>query len=224
MKRSRSASGRMMVLSFLVLAGLTLFWTLGCSRQLPAAASSATAKSSLLPFDRVSDNGGVSPTAGFTPDGIPAGTQVSIQLQEGLSSADCRVGDPFQAVLDEPVVVAGRTLAPRGTPVTGTVVAAKASRSPHQPGYLRLTLASMFLNGKSIPLQSSSIFTKGAYEKRTAPAMQGSEADGKDAVVDAAEDSGNKTGSPIHPNRGNVRFSTGRRLTFRLAQPLHLQG
>jgi len=124
-------------------------------------------------------------------------------------------------------VVAGRTLAPRGTPVTGSVVAAKASGSLHDPGYLRLTLTSISLNGKSIPLHSSSIFAKGApYENRKTPTMQRSGVDDEGAAVESAQDSGkgNGTSSAIYANRGNVRFSTGRRLTFRLAQPLHLQG
>src|SRR5208282_4541030 len=225
MTRSRPASRPMMVLGFLIRAGLTVIWATGCSRQIAAPGSAATGNRSQLPFDRVSDNGGVSPTAGFTSDGIPAGTEISIQLQEGLSSADSRVGDPFQAVLDEPLVVAGRTLAPRGTPITGSVVAAKASGSLRDPGYLRLTLTLISLNGKSIPLHSSSIFAKGAPdEKRKTPTMQRSGVDDEGAVVASAQDSGNGTRSPIYPNRGNVRFSTGRRLTFRLAQPLHLQG
>jgi len=226
MKRSRPASRRMMVLGFgfVVLAGLTVIWATGCSRQIAAPESSGTANRSQLPFDRVSDNGGVSPTAGFSFDGIPAGTEITIQLQAALSSADSCVGDTFQAALGEPLVVAGRTVAPRGTPVTGSVVAAKASGGLHDPGYLRLTLTSISLNGKSIPLHSSSIFAKGApYEKPKTPTMQRSGADDKGAVVDSAHDSGDGSGSSIYPNHGNVKFSTGRRLTFRLAQPLHLQ-
>ena len=224
MTRSRPASRRMMVLGFLIRAGLALIWATGCSRQIAAPGSAATGNRSQLPFDRVSDNGGVSPTSGFTADGIPAGTEVTIQLQVALSSANFRASDTFQAVLGEPLVVAGRTLAPRGTPITGSVVAAKASGSLHDPGYLRLTLTSISLNGKSIPLHSSSIFAKGANEKRKTPTMQRSGVDDEGAAVESAQDSGNGTGSPIYPNRGNVRFSTGRRLTFRLAQPLHLQG
>lgn len=224
MKRSRPASRRMMVFGFMILAGLTFIWSTGCSRQIAAPESSGTANRSQLPFDRVSDNSGVSPTAGVTSDGIPAGTEVTIQLQAGLSSADSRSGDTFQAALGEPLVVARRTLAPQGTPVTGSVVAAKASGGLHDPGYLRLTLTSIFLDGKSIPLHSSSIFAKGApYEKRKTPTVHRSGADDKGAVVDSAHDSGDGSGSSIDPNHGNVKFSTGRRLTFRLAQPLHLQ-
>jgi hypothetical protein len=226
MKRSRLARRRIGVLGFglLMLAGLALLWT-GCSRQTAAPESSATTNRSQLPFDRVSENGGVSPTAGFASDAVPAAAEVTIQLQEDLSSAECRAGDNFQAVLGEPLVVAGRTLAPTGTPVTGAVVAAKAARSLHQPGYLRLTLTSIFLHGKSIPLQSSSIFAKGAsYEKGKMATMRSFGAGQKGALVESAQDSGNGTVPSIRPRRGNVTFSTGRRLTFRLAQPLHLQG
>jgi len=203
----------------LTLACVTLAWVTGCSRQLAVQGSGATANSGHLPFDRVSDSSGMSPTAGFTPEGIPAGTEVSIRLRIPLSSADSRVGDSFQAVLDEPVVVAGKTMVPRGTPVTGSVVAAKASGGPHDPGYVRLTLASIAMNGEAVPLQTSSIFAKGgSYEKRRAT-MTRSDGDGKDATT---ESRGNQLS--FSPSQGDVRFSTGHRLSFRLTQPLHLQG
>jgi hypothetical protein len=200
---------------------LTLAWVAACSRQLAVPGSTGTADGSQLPFDRVSDNAGISPTAGFTLDGIPAGTEVTIRLQLAFSSADSRAGDSFQAVLDEPLVVAGKTVVPRGTPVTGSVVAAKASGGEHNPGYLRVTLVSIAMDGKSVALQTSSIFAKGGvYERRKLPAIKRSEADSKG--VAAAVESLN--GSEFSPGQADARFSTGRRLTFRLSQPLHLSG
>jgi hypothetical protein len=146
-----------------------------------------------------------------------------MRLQLALSSAHSRVGDSFGGVLDEPVVVAGNTVAPRGAPVTGSVVAAKASGGLHDPGYLRVTLVSIDMNGKSVPLQTSSIFAKGgSYEKRKVPTMKSTETDGKGTAGESAEDSGNGSEPSFNPGQGDVRFSTGHRLTFRLAQPLHL--
>jgi hypothetical protein len=200
---------------------LTLAWVAACSRQLAVPGSTGTGDGSQLPFDRVSDNAGISPTAGFTLDGIPAGTEVTIRLQLAFSSADSRAGDSFQAVLDEPLVVAGKTVVPRGTPVTGSVVAAKASGGEHNPGYLRVTLVSIAMDGKSVALQTSSIFAKGGvYERRKLPAIKRSEADSKGvaAVVESLN------GSEFSPGQADARFSTGRRLTFRLSQPLHLSG
>jgi hypothetical protein len=208
-KRGQDAAMKRWRLSAaLGVAWLTLAWVTGCSRQLAVPGSKATANSGQLPFDRVSDNGGLSPTTGFASDGIPAGIAITIRLQMALSSADARAGDTFQAVLDEPLVVAGKTMVPRGTLVTGNVVAARAFGSLNEPGYLRLTLASMMENGNSVALQTSSVFAKGGSY-------------GKGSAAEPAMDSMDGTGISIHSGEGDVRFSTGRRLTFRLAQPLH---
>jgi hypothetical protein len=222
MKGRRWWAGRMTMV--LTLACIGTAWVTGCSRQLAVPASGGTADSGQLPFDRVSDNSGISPTGGFT-DGIPAGTEVIVRLQLPLSSADSRVGDSFQAVLDEPVVVAGRTVVPRGTPFTGSVVAAKASGGPLDPGYLRVTLASMAVDGKSIALQTSSIFAKGAsYKNRKTSAGKNSEAAGKGEVAESAVNSADGSERSFHPSQSDIRFSTGHRFTFRLAQPLHRLG
>jgi len=226
------------VVAWLALAWLTLACTTGCSRQVTAPGPNASANSGQLPFERVSDSSGFSPTAGFAFDGIPAGTEFTVRLQVALSSADARAGDSFQAVLDEPLVVAGKTLAAQGTPVTGSVVAARASEGLNDPGYIRLTLASIVMNGKSAALQTSSIFAKGGfYERRKPTPIRNSETNGKASASEPAVDGGNETA--INPSQGNasrgnlnqgspgqanVRFSTGRRLKFRLAQPLHPAG
>jgi hypothetical protein len=214
MKRRRRAGWIMMV--------LTLAWMTGCSRQLAVPASGNTPDNGQqLPFDRVSDSGGFSPTVPYTSDEIPAGTEVTVRLQLAFSSADSRAGDSFQALLDEPVIVDGKTVVPRGTPVTGSVIAAKASGGEHDPGYLRVTLVSMVVDGKSIALQTSSIFAKGgSYPRRKAATVENSGAANK--RVATAVNSGSGTEPSFSSGHTDARFSTGRRLTFRLAQPLHL--
>jgi hypothetical protein len=205
-------AGRLAVV--LTLAWVTLAWVTGCSRQVTVPGAGATADSGHLPFDRVSNNSGISPTAGIA-DGIPAGTEITIQLQSQLSSADSRVGDSFQAIV-EPVVVAGKTMVPGGTPVTGSVIAAKASSGALDPGYLRVILVSIAMNGGSVPLQTSSIFAKGGSHKKRRVTMKRSDGDGKDATT---ESRGSDLSSS--PGQGDARFSTGHRLSFRLTQPLH---
>jgi len=245
MKRWRRASRQTGALGvvWLALVGAT-----GCSRQVAVPGSNASANGGQLPFERVSDSGGISPTAGFAFDGIPAGTEFTVRLQVALSSADSRAGDSFQAVLDEPLVVARKTIAPRGTPVTGSVVAARPSEGLNDPGFMRLTLASIVMNGKSVALQTSSIFANGGfYERRKPTPIITSDTNGKVSVVEPAVGGSNATainpsqgnpnqgnpyqgnsyqGNPYqgNPGQGNVRFSTGRRLSFRLAQPLHPSG
>jgi hypothetical protein len=200
---------------------LTLVWATGCSRQLPVPESTGAAGGAQLPFDHRSDGGGVSPTADFASEGVPAGTEITIRLAAALSSADARVGDSFDAVLDESVIIAGKTVVLRGTPVTGSVVDTRVC-ARHDPGYLRITLASIAVNGRSVLLQTSSIFTKGeSYEKRAA-AMNRSQADGNGAVPEALAESAAGTGPVYTAKPGDVRFSTGHRFAFRLIQPLHL--
>jgi len=233
MKKSRQHGRPIVRVALASLAWVTVAGMTGCSRQLPVPASGGTAGSAHLPFDRVSNGSGISPTAGFAFDGLPAGTEITVRLQAALSSADSRVGDSFAAVVDEPVIVAGKIAVPQGAMVTGNVMAARTSRSVHEPGYLRVTLTSMVINGKAVPLRTSSIFAKGgSYAKREAPAVKTSGDNDKGAPAQSVEDSTNgrallnqpgSSPSLLGPGPRDVRFSTGRRLTFRLAQPLHLE-
>ena len=208
----------------LIFISVILITATGCSKQ-AVSGPTATAGTGQLPFDRVSDTAGITPTDGFVSDEIPAGTEVTILLRLALSSADSRPGDSFQAILDEPIVVAGQTVLPRGALVSGTVVAAKAGGHEPDPGYLRVTLSSIAVNGKPIPLQTSSIFAKGrAYGGRRGPQLKRSAGDAQVAAAQSAMGSGNGSEPRFNPGQSDVRFSTDRRLTFRLAQPLHLHG
>ncbi len=203
MKRSRQAGQRV---SLCAIMAATLFLS-ACSRQLGASGIAEDNKNRQLPFDRVSDAGGISPTDGFEGDEIPTGTQLDIRLQLPLSSASARVGESFSAVLDAPVIVAEKTVVPRGALVTGSVMATKASEL-HDPGYLRLTLISMVVNGKTIPLRTSSIFAKGG-SYASSPTINGSTL--------------NSSQSSFRPAKDDVQFSTGHRLCFRIVQPFHPQ-
>jgi hypothetical protein len=98
---------------------------------------------------------------------VPANTAIYVRLQQSISSATAQSGQNFSAELDEPLVVEGQTLAPKGAPVTGKVVAARESGHMHNAGYLRITLSSITLNGKTVPLQTNSVFVSGgSYKKR----------------------------------------------------------
>jgi hypothetical protein len=149
-----------------------------------------------LPFDSSAHNDGISPTQAFASTSIPAGTAIVIRLQSPLSSVQARLGDTFQGVLEEPIMVQGQTLAPSGTGITGKVLAAKVS-GPREPGYLRLTLSSIVLNGKPVEMHTSSVFSKGGRREHL---LSGTTA------------------------TNDTQFSTARRLTFRLLQPLPPQG
>jgi len=205
MKRSRQAGQRVTLCAAIV---ATLLVSTACSRQLGASGLIGDTKRSQLPFDRVSDAGGISPTDGFEGNEIPAGTQLNIRLQLPLTSASARVGQSFSAVLDSPVIVAEKTIVPRGALVTGSVMASKASAELDDPGYLRLTLISMVVNGKTVPLATSSVFVKGG-SYASSPTINGSALNSTESSFRAAKD--------------DVQFSTGHRLSFRIVRPFHPQ-
>ena len=213
-----------------------------CARQ-PNAQSSdqssaaPSADDQKLPFQHEAEKSGISPTGSLVPmpSNLPAGTPITIRLQSGVSSASSHSGDSFDAVLDEPVIIQGQTVIPRGAAVTGHVMEAKASGHLQDPGYLRITLDKISVEGKAVPLQTSSIFVKGAsHEKRNlemigggagAGALIGGLAGGgKGALIGTAVGAAGGTGVAYGTGKKDVGFGAERRLTFKVTESVPLRG
>ncbi len=192
---------------------LTLSFLCACSRP-PADDSSSsaanTAASQKLPFDREPRSTGVSPSQSLLPSTtkLPEGTPIPIRLRSALSSASSHAGDSFNATLDEPVVIDGQTLVASGTSATGHVLEAKPSAGSLEPGYLRIVLVSLDVGGRTVMIETSSIFAKGGSRDERNPASgPASGATQKDATQ----------------KDKNIALGTDRRLNFRLAQTVDLQ-
>ena len=212
----------------------------GCAQHesLPATGENATADEH-LPFAGTSDKDGIFPTSSLAPTAIPAGTPVTIHLQMSLSSATSRPGDSFEAVLDQPIIVRGQVVAPRGAILLGKVLDARASDQLQEPGYMRLALTGISINGKSLPMQTSSIFVKrGSREKRNPTVIGGASTGtastsgasssglslrGKGTLIGASTRSVAGSGTDQTTENMDVGLASERRLTFRLAQPLPLE-
>jgi hypothetical protein len=207
---------------FVVLVGVLLMGLIlaGCSkRESMSPVEESPSADQHLPFDATSDSGGISPTGLLAPAAIPAGTPVTIHLRLSLSSASSRSGDPFDAVLDEPIIVRGHTLAPKGTILTGRVLDARASDRFQEAGYLRLGLTAITLNGKVIPIQTSSIFMKrGSHEQRNVTIIRDGSGN-KGALIGASVE---VPGTTYATGSSDVGVAPERPLTFRLAQALPL--
>jgi hypothetical protein len=169
--------------------------------QSPDHASEADSARPAVPPDGQQENGTPfhSPSRGRS---LPAGTLITIQIETSLSIAHVNAGDPFTASVAGPLMIAGDTLIERGTPVSGRVESAQppAGRpglSP-DPGYVRLTLNTMTVDGRVLSLQTSSLFARGTLETSHSSKNPG-------------------------PNfASGFQVQKGRRLTFRLTAPVLL--
>jgi hypothetical protein len=195
----------------------------GIARRSEAEASSPTAQQN-LPFHQASEHAtddSVHPAV--PPDAkplnaapfpaksgsrsLPAGTLITVRLEKSLSIARVQAGDTFAATVSGPLTFDGDTLIAAGTAVTGRVESAQRSverpGSTPDPGYLRLILDAISVDGREITLQTSSLFTRGTIQtNRPLGASPGE----------------NGSGVPANP----LRIRKGRRLTFRLTAPVTL--
>jgi hypothetical protein len=216
------------LLSLMAVVGAML--ALGCS-SVPGnvnAAETTPAPSTSLPFAAEKAHAAAPETTT-----VAAGTLIDIRLQQQVSSASARSGDEFAAVLAEPLVANGKTLAPAGAPVTGRVVAARKSGRLHDSGYLRLALASIDIDGKAVPVHSSSVFVIGGAHKKRNLALIGGGAGvgtligaiaggGKGALIGGLVGTGAGTAGAYATGKKDVAFGAERHLTFRLTQSLTL--
>jgi len=189
------------------LAGLLALsaFTPSCNRSVEAGASASVSGSvKKLPF-HTNVAGPADAAATFGKNGLPfpsqhmrilpAGTLLTVRLQQALDSSNIRPGDGFAAVVAEPVSVDGDPVVSSGMPVIGVIESALVSKQQSNPGYLRLALSAISIDGKRFPLQTSSLFAQGLSTSTRA-------------------------GDKALPT--SVRLTEGRRLTFRLTVPAAL--
>src|SRR5437764_955467 len=100
------------------------------------------------------------------PD-IPSGTDVHVRMIDSLTSAEARVGDIFHGTLEEPIVVNGKQAFPKGSDVTGTVVAAHESGRLSDPGELSLVLNTVSSKGVASSVNVQPLQIKGESHKKS---------------------------------------------------------
>ena len=229
----------MRVLQGIGLAALTLEMVigLGCGHQssVPVVAAGALTppNTSGLPFDRAAQSGGISPTNSVIPPGaqVPSGTPIVVRLRKPLSSAKVHPNETFTAVLEEPVIINDQVVAEQGASVTGRIVEAKSTRQASSPGYMRLTLSSISIDGKPARIRTSSSFFKGVTPKRRVAPLPtesegmliGAAATSKLTAQDDATDEEDGEEPLAEVALREAMVSPERRLRFRLIEPLPIR-
>jgi len=93
---------------------------------------------------------------------LPAGTVISVRISQWLSSDHSRVGDQFNAMLDQPVIVNGWVVARRGETVMGRVASAQKAGHGQKDSQLGIELSQMVLaDGQQIPLRTQLLQANG---------------------------------------------------------------
>ena len=131
----------------------TALFAVGCSRPLaiPADGTLSNASSTLGRSDGTkTGDPGSQETSSAEPgrgenlpfkshENLPAGTMITVRLKNAISADDAISPDSFEAIVAQPVVVAGSTLIPAGSTVAGHVESAHTSKVKPDRGYVRLT-------------------------------------------------------------------------------------
>lgn len=94
------------------------------------------------------------------PRQVMQGTQIHLTLLNGIASSVARDGDPFAAVVADPVYLGGQLLIPAGARVTGvigTVNRARRFSIFRGQAYMNLTFRSIEIDRREIPVQMSII-------------------------------------------------------------------
>lgn len=161
---------------------------------------------------------------------LPAGTNLVIRMIDAVDSETNRVGQTFHASLDQPVMLDGQTVIPRGSDATVKLVDAKDSGKVTGRADLTLSLQSVSINGRMVDLNTQSINKEsGSQGEKTAKVAGGTAAvgaiigaiagGGKGAAIGAGAGAAAGAGSQVILGGQRVRIPSETRLTFILENP-----
>lgn len=103
---------------------------------------------------------------------IPAGTVLLARTAEPVSS-HARIGTPFKAELEHPVVIKGNVMLPAGTHLVGVVDASLGTRPVSDA--LRVNLQAIVVNGRRIPLHTAGDFRLDRHKTSRGVSVSGRE-------------------------------------------------
>ncbi|HWP84796.1 MAG TPA: hypothetical protein VNN17_06375, partial [Terriglobia bacterium] len=99
------------------------------------------------------------PAMGIT---LPAGTVLTVRMIDPVDSSVHQTGETFRASLDEPVLVNGRTMIPRGASVTTKLVEVEQAGRISGRSELALILYDITVNGRKYEITTEEVSQQGA--------------------------------------------------------------
>ncbi len=168
--------------------------------------------------------------AGIT---IPVDTPITIRMIDPVDSETARLGQTFRASIDEPVLVNGQEVIPRGADVLTKLVEAQQSGKIQGRAVLTLALSTITVNGQQVNVTSSDVRTEsGSRGARSGAVIGGTAAlgaiigaiagGGKGAAIGATSGAAAGTGVQVLTAGQKVKIPSETRLTFQLQNPVQL--
>ena len=166
---------------------------------------------------------------------VPAGTEITVVLDQTLGSKTSTSGQAFTATVESPIEIDGRVVIPKGARASGIVKDAKPAGRFKGGAGLSLALTSIEINGRDHALETSdaTMSSKGKG-KRTAVMVGGGAAGGAGIGALAGGGKGAGIGALVGAAAGVAGAGlTGNRditlpaetaLSFKLVQPLEVKG
>jgi hypothetical protein len=162
------------------------------------------------------------PAGGFT---LPAGTNFTIRMVDSVDSERDRLGQSFRATLDQPVMVDGNQVIPRGADVIVKLVDSKQSGKLAGRTELALSLQSVSVNGRMVDVTTQTVKEESSSRTaRTAKVAGGTAAlgaiiggiagGGKGAAIGAGAGAATGAGVELATAGQRVRVPSETRLTF----------
>jgi hypothetical protein len=164
---------------------------------------------------------------------LPAGTNVVVRMIDSVDSEVNRMGQTFQASLDEPILLNGETVVPRGADVVVKLVDEKQSGKLAGRAELTLDLVSVRVDGRMVDINTSTVSQQsGSRGARTAKVAGGTAAlgaiigaiagGGKGAAIGAGAGAAAGAGAEIITKGQRVKIPSETRLTFVTESPVRI--
>jgi hypothetical protein len=162
---------------------------------------------------------------------IPSGTAITVRMIDKVDSNVARLGQTFRASVDEPVVMNGQTVIPRGADALVKLVEDQQSGKFEGKTILTLALVDLTINGQTIDTTTGAVSQASSSRgARTAGVVGGGTAlgaiigglagGGRGAAIGAASGAAAGTGAQVITKGQQVKIPPETRLNFTLQQPI----
>lgn len=164
---------------------------------------------------------------------IPSGQEIVVRLIDPVDSSTDKPGSTYKGSLDEPIVVDGTEVAPKGADVVIKLVDLQQAGRVSGSSELTLDLSEVFVNGRRVAVNTSEVTQKGGSRTKRTVLLGGGGAavgaiigaiagGGKGAAIGAATGAGAGAAGSILMRGPKVRVPSETVLTFILQVPVTL--